>query len=404
MTTGLLFARGRIGSVETRNRIVRAGTSETMAGPGGDVTSELVTLYEELARSGVGLIVTGHLYVEPRGRYAVHQTGIHDDSLLPGLRRLTDAVHAHGARIFAQLAHAGSQSRVPGEHPLAPSPVPNALTGRDVGEAGEAEIEDALEAFARAASRAAEAGFDGVHVHGANGYLLSEFASPLANRRTDRWGGSPEARDRFVVEVVRRVRRALPDRAVTMKLGFVDAVPDAGGLEVDETVRRAGALVAEGLDAVEVSCNVMRHPTDSARQYVAVGTRRAAADLLVHRLGKPPAEEAYFGPWAEALRRRVDTTIVLVGGLRRRSTMERLLASGTCDFVALARPFIREPRLVRRLEAGKELADCTSCNLCLTHEGYHALRCWRVPRRRLLQHALFRLGGGFDSGIPIKRR
>jgi 2,4-dienoyl-CoA reductase-like NADH-dependent reductase (Old Yellow Enzyme family) len=403
MSTGLLFERGRIGSVETRNRIVRAGTSETMAGPGGYVTSELVALYEELARSGVGLIVTGHLYVEPRGRYAVHQTGIHDDSLLPGLRRLTDAVHAHGARIFAQLAHAGSQSRVP-ERPLAPSPVPNALTGRDVGEAGEVEIEDALEAFARAASRAAEAGFDGVHVHGANGYLLSEFASPLANRRTDRWGGSPEARDRFAVEVVRRVRRALPDRAVTMKLGFVDAVPEAGGLGVDETVRRAGVLVAEGLDAVEVSCNVMRHPTDSARQYVAVGTRRAAADFLVHRLGKPPADEGYFAPWADALRRRVDTTIVLVGGLRRRSTMERLLASGTCDFVALARPFIREPRLVQRLEAGKELADCTSCNLCLTHEGYHALRCWRVPRRRLLEHALYRLGGGFDSGIPIKRR
>jgi 2,4-dienoyl-CoA reductase-like NADH-dependent reductase (Old Yellow Enzyme family) len=189
-----------------------------------------------------------------------------------------------------------------------------------------------------------------------------------------------------------------------MKLGFVDAVPDEGGLAVDEAVRRAGLLVAEGLDAVEVSCNVMRAPTDSARRYVAVDTRRAAADLLVHRLGKPPAGEAYFGPWAEALRRHVDTTIVLVGGLRRRSTMERLLASGTCDFVALARPFIREPQLVRRLEAGKELADCTSCNLCLTHEGHHALRCWRVPRRRLLQHALFRLGGGFHSGIPIERR
>jgi 2,4-dienoyl-CoA reductase-like NADH-dependent reductase (Old Yellow Enzyme family) len=201
-----------------------------------------------------------------------------------------------------------------------------------------------------------------------------------------------------------RVRRAVPDRAVTMKLGFVDAVPDEGGLGVDESVRRAGVLVAEGLDAIEVSCNVMRRPSDSAREYVAVDTRRAAADLLVHRLAKPPAEEAYFGAWAEALRRSVDTTIVLVGGLRRSSTMERLLEAGTCDFVALARPFIREPRLVRRLEAGKELADCTSCNLCLTHEGHHALRCWRVPRRRLVQHALFRFRGGFQSGIPVERR
>ena len=99
------------------------------------------------------------------------------------------------------------------------------------------------------------------------------------------------------------------------------------------------------------------------------------------------------------------TPIVLVGGLRRRSTMERLLASGTCDFVALSRPFIREPQLVRALEAGeKEIADCTSCNLCLTHEGYHSLRCWRVPRRRLIQHAAFRFKGGFKHGMPTKRR
>ena len=404
--TSLLFEPGRLGPVETRNRLVRAGTSETMAGPDGEATDALIDLYETLARNDVGAIFTGHLYCDPRGKYAVRQTGIHSDALLPGLRRLTDAVHRHGGKILAQVAHAGSQSRVPDNEPLAPSPVPNELTGREVGEAAPDEVEAAVEAFVAGARRAAEVGFDGVHVHGANGYLISEFSSPLTNRRTDEWGGSPERRDRFALEIVRRIRAALPAQtALTMKIGFVDAVPEQGGLTLEESVRRAARLVEAGLDAVEVSCNVMRKPTDSAAQYVGVDTRRAVEDWLVHRIGKPPHAEAYFLPWARALRARVDTTVVLVGGMRTRETMEALLGERECDFVALARPFIREPDLPRRLAAGRTgRADCTSCNLCLMHEGHHSLRCWRVPRRRLMQHAVYRFSGGFKRGPTIELR
>jgi 2,4-dienoyl-CoA reductase-like NADH-dependent reductase (Old Yellow Enzyme family) len=403
---GLLFTPGRIGRVETRNRIVRAGTSETMAGPSGEITRGLTELYEALARNRVGLVFTGHLFVHPRGRYAPDQTGIDDDALLPGLRRLVERVHEHGARIFAQLAHAGSQSRVRDNEPLAPSPVPNALTGRQVGEATPAEIDEAIEAFERAASRAIEAGFDGVHIHGANGYLISEFSSPLTNRRTDEWGGTAECRDRFAVEIVRRVRESVPDdRAVTMKLGLVDTMPEGPGLELGESVHRAATLVSAGLDGLEVSCNVMHLATDSAKRYVAVDTRRALGDYLVHRVGKQPVNEAYFAPWARALRAKVNTTVVLVGGIRKRATMESLLAAGECDYVALSRPFIREPDLARKLEAGaKDVADCTSCNLCLMHEGHHSLRCWRTPRRRLLEHAGFRLSGGFKRGQTVEVR
>jgi 2,4-dienoyl-CoA reductase-like NADH-dependent reductase (Old Yellow Enzyme family) len=139
---GPLFQPGTIGRLELRNRVVRAGTSETMATAAGEVTDELIALYERLAAGGVGLILTGHLYCHPRGQYAARQTGIHSDRLVPGLRRLTEAVHRHGGRIFAQLAHAGSQSRVGENRPLAPSPVPNALTGRPVGEASEEEIRE----------------------------------------------------------------------------------------------------------------------------------------------------------------------------------------------------------------------------------------------------------------------
>jgi 2,4-dienoyl-CoA reductase-like NADH-dependent reductase (Old Yellow Enzyme family) len=399
--TGAAFEPGSIGAVETRNRFVRAGTSETMAGPDGEVTDQLVVLYEELARNDVGLIFTGHLYCHPRGKYADRQAGIHDDRLVPGLRRLTDAVHRQGGRIFAQLAHAGSQSRVPAVEPLAPSPVPNELTGRVVGEATSAEIEEALDAFAAAAVRAVAAGFDGVHLHGANGYLISEFSSPITNRRADAWGD----RDQFAVEAVRRIRSAVPRHvAVTMKLGFVDAAPELPKLELPESVPRAAKLVAAGLDALEVSCNVMRRPTDSAAAYVAVDAPRAARDLLVNRVGRRPHPEAYFLPWARALREHVDTTVVLVGGMRRLATIESLVGGGECDFVALARPFIREPGLVRVFAGGAAQAACTSCNLCLGHEGHHSLRCWRVPRRRLAQHALYRLMGGFRRGPVLGLR
>jgi 2,4-dienoyl-CoA reductase-like NADH-dependent reductase (Old Yellow Enzyme family) len=404
--SGPLFEPGRIGPVETRNRLIRAGTSETMAGPDGEVTEQLLDLYGALARGGVGLIFTGHLYCEPRGRYAVNQTGIHSDERIAGLRELANAVHRHGATIFAQVAHAGSQSRVPTVEPIAPSSVPNELTGREVREASAEEIDTAVEAFAAGAGRAAEAGFDGVHIHAANGYLISEFSSPLTNRRNDEWGGSPENRDRFALEVVRRIRAELPAHmAVTMKIGFVDAVPESGGLGLEEAIRRAGRLVEAGLDAVEVSCNAMRRPTDSAAQYVAVGSRRALRDWLVHRVGKPAHPEAYFAPWARALREDVDTTIVVVGGMRRRETMEALLTAGDCDFVALARPLIREPDLPAQLGRGRTgQADCTSCNLCLMHEGHHSLRCWRVPRHRLLQHAAYRFSGGFTRGPTIEVR
>lgn len=391
----LLFAPGRIGSLTTRNRIVRAGTSETMATEQGAVTPELRSLYETLARHQVGLLFTGHLYCTRRGQYARRQAGIYDDSLLDGLRELTDTVHRHGAPIFAQLAHAGSQSRVQAGDPLAPSGVPNALTGREVREARPEEIDEAIQAFAAGAKRALAAGFDGVHIHAANGYLISEFSSPAANRRGDEWGGSAESRDRFALAVVRAVREAVgPDVPVTLKLGMVDAV--VGGLMLEESVRRARLLVQNGLDGIEVSCGIMRLPSDSARQYVAVDRRRAVRDLLLHRALSEPAAEAYFVPWARALRAEVETTIIAVGGMRTTHTMEGVLQDRDADFVALARPLIRQPDLVSQFASGRtDCGDCTSCNICLMHEGRHSLRCWRTPRRRLLAHAAYRLSGGF---------
>ena len=405
MNSDVLFDEVAVGSAIFRNRMIRAGTSESMADPEtGVMTPALLDLYERLAANRVGAIITGHLYVHPRGRYARGQTGIHDDAVLPGLAQLTERVHRHQGVIFGQLAHAGSQTRVPGNFPVAPSPVPNPLTGSEVGEATPDEIDETVEAFVNAARRAVSSGFDGVHIHGANGYLISEFGSPLTNRRMDRWGGSAEARGRFASEIVHAVRAAVPPGyPVTMKIGFVDALP--GGLGLHESIDRAGLLVDAGLDAIEVSCGLMSAPTDSAMTYVAVGPRRAAGDLLFHRLLASPRPEAYFRPWAQMLRSKVDTKIILVGGMRTTEMMRDVISSGDADLVAMARPLIREPDLVVQIQAGREgQVDCTSCNLCLIHEGHHPLQCWRTPRIRLLQHAAYRLSGGFKKAGVIPTR
>src|SRR2546426_6849457 len=182
MSAGVLFQPGRIGSVEIANRLVRAGTSETAAGEAGEITDKLVEIYEDLARNRVGLILSGHMYCHTRGQYATRQVGIHEDGMVPGLTRLAEAVHRHGGKLFCELAHAGSQSRVAGNQPLAPSPIPNALTGRVVGAASEAEIQEAIAAFAAGAGRALPAGGGGVHLQRAQGKPINGFSLPLAEQ------------------------------------------------------------------------------------------------------------------------------------------------------------------------------------------------------------------------------
>jgi 2,4-dienoyl-CoA reductase-like NADH-dependent reductase (Old Yellow Enzyme family) len=394
-----LFTPCRVGEVAVGNRFVRAGTSEGMVDRGNLASADLAQLLGQLARLGVGLIFTGHMFVDRRGQYDVDQTAIDSDEAIGPLAAVTAAVHRHGGKIFAQLAHAGSQSVAAGSQPIAPSSVPNMMTGRQVPAATSGEIEAAVEAFGAAARRAVAAGFDGVHLHGANGYLISQFSSPLTNRREDRWGGSPEARDRFVIEVTRRVRAELPPtHALSVKLGFVDTPED--GLGLDESIPRAERLVAAGTDAFEVSCNIMNSYADNVVPYVAVTARRAVADLLPHRLFRLPAAEAYYRSIARALRPAVQVPLVLGGGIRSVATMADILTSGDADLVALARPFIREPGLVRRIEHGlRDTVDCTSCNLCIMHAGHHPVQCWRIPRSRLARHAFFRVTGGFRSGI-----
>ena len=383
---------GQIGPVRTRNRIIRSSTSETMADAGGFITEPYRQLHLRLARAHVGLIFTGHTAVHPSGRYIRGMTELTRDEHVAPLKLLTDEIHAEGGCIFAELNHAGSQSRVPDMTPIAPSVVPNPQYHRTPREASDAEIREIIDAFGRAAGRVRDAGFDGVHIHGGHGYLISEFLSPMSNRRTDRWGGSLENRQRFGLEVFRAMRRTVGgDFPITWKLGLHDFVP--GGLSLEEGLATAEALDSEGVNALEGSAGLMS-AAQSVVQYAAVSRRRALEDKLLHRVLAKPRPGAYFYDWARMLRARVRCPVILVGGLRSVEVLESAVVDGVADFVSLARPLIREPDLVAQIErGGRGQFACTSCNICMMHEGVHPLRCWRTSNRALAEHAYHRLAG-----------
>lgn len=395
MTIEKLFEPGEIGGLGLTNRLVRSATSEMMASDSGEVTDQYADLYETLARGGVGLMFTGMMYVLPRGRYISKMAGIHDDAMIPALSRVTARVHDCGGIIFGELGHAGSQSRDPVVAPLAPSPVENFVSRRAPEEASETDIKEAIEAFGHAARRLRQAGFDGVHVHAGHGYLISEFSSPHANRRDDAWGGDAERRGRFLLEVYRAIRRAVGDDfPVTFKLGMADSMA-SGGLTIEESLPRAAQLEAEGVDAIEVSVGVMHVTTMSSGEYIGVSAGRAVADLVLHRLWSPAGAECYFRSHAQAVKKVLGKTpIILVGGIRRTETMTDIIASGDADFVSMSRPFIRQPDLPNRIKAGQRgLVDCVSCNICLEHELTDPTQCWRVDKRLLFKHAWWKLRG-----------
>ncbi len=375
----LFLQPGRIGRLRLKNRLVRAATSETMATERGEATPRLARLYSDLARGGCGLIVTGHIYVEPRGQYEPRQVGLDHDDRVHALASITDAVHRHDGVIFAELSHAGSQSLIPAIRPIAPSIIPNAIFARTPQEMSGQDILDVISAFGSAALRAKRAGFDGIHLHSGNGYLLSQFNSPATNRRTDQWGGDAERRGRFIIAAYRAVREAVgPDFPVTARLGLADAM--TGGLSVDEGLNIAKRLEDAGLDAIEVTYGVMTSYRENIRPYVGVGPARAIADGLVHRVFAKRVPEAYYRAFARAAKAALRIPVILVGGIRSTEVMDDILGSGDADFLAMSRPFVREPELVERLIAGRRgPVRCVSCNLCFKHEGIDALKCWRTP-------------------------
>lgn len=376
----MLFEPITLGHLEISNRFVNAATYEAMATEAGEVTDDLVARYRRLARGEIGLIITGHAYVHPLGRGARYQLGVHTDDMIPGLRRLTEAVHREGGKIALELAHAGRQTTeaLIGEIPLSPSsrgrdPV-NFVKPREMN--GD-QIYEAIQAFGKAAERAAEANVDGVEIHGAHGYLVNQFLSPFFNVRDDGWGGSDENRFRFLREVILAVREGLVDgKPILVKLNTQDHTPQEG-ITPRLAATYARWLAELGIEGLEVSCgSTIYAPFTMCRGDVPVDElaqslpwwQRPVGRLLIRRwVGAYDLAGAYNLEAAKLIKPELgDIPLILTGGLRTVSQMERVLESNVADLIGMSRPFIREPGLVKRIREGRtDAASCVSCNKCL---------------------------------------
>jgi 2,4-dienoyl-CoA reductase-like NADH-dependent reductase (Old Yellow Enzyme family) len=381
-----VFTPAAIGGLRLRNRFIRSAAFEGMC-PDGEPSPALVDYHRDLAAGGVAMTTVAYAAVTESGRSYRHQLCLWKTGTLPWLRRLTDAVHHEGAAAAIQLAHAGyaASPATAGGKAIGPSTVFNRYTFSFPRAMTEGDIEAVTEGFALAAKSAVEAGFDAVEIHAAHGYLLSQFLSPHTNRRRDRWGGSLENRLRFPVNVIRRVRQVVGSEfPILVKVNLRDGF--RGGLDLDEAIEVAKRYEAEGVDALILSGGFMTRtpiyvmrgdvPHKELRRDLA-GFGRKLAALLFGRLliRKVPFTEAYFFEDALHVRKVTRLPLVLVGGLRRLERMEDIVGQGF-EFLAMARPFIMEPDLVRKLATGGAVeARCVPCNKCLASVAVGAVRC-----------------------------
>ncbi len=345
------FDSGSLGSMTVRNRFVRSATWEGMADDDGACSSRLVDLTRDLAKGEIGLIISSHAFVSPEGQASPRQVDIHDDRFMPGLKQMAEAAHQGGSRIVVQLAHAGvqaitslTQSDAVGPSSLASK---DGVLGREM---TPEEIEQAIQSFVSAATRSQQAGFDGVQVHAAHGYLLSQFLSPYFNKRTDEYGGSIENRVRIVLAILERTKAALGATfPVLIKMNSDDFID--GGLTVEEMLQVSGMLEGAGIDGIELSG----------------GTGDAASRHSPVRRGKLKSEEqeAYYREAARRYKERIGVPLLLVGGIRSYTVAEDLIQKGMADYISMSRPFIREPHLIARWKSGdREKSACRCCNLC----------------------------------------
>jgi 2,4-dienoyl-CoA reductase-like NADH-dependent reductase (Old Yellow Enzyme family) len=305
---------------------------------------------KELAQGGVGLIITGHAYVLKRGQAGHWQMGCHDDHLLPGLSEMTQVVHAEGGKIVLQIAHGGifASAELSGQAPFGASALQT--ESEEIGCAMTKEdIEFTIDAFAKAAKRAVQSGFDGIQIHAAHGYLLSQFLSPYFNRRTDEYGGSLENRARMLLQVVEAVQAEVNgDYPIFVKINSEDLLD--GGFSKEEMVEVCAILEGAGIDVIELSGGT------------TLAFRSGKTELSFIPIKKT---SVYWEQAAEQYKEKIDVPLMLVGGIRSFETAEALVEGDIADYISFGRPLVREPDLVKRWKNGdRREAACITDNGC----------------------------------------
>jgi 2,4-dienoyl-CoA reductase-like NADH-dependent reductase (Old Yellow Enzyme family) len=346
-----LFTPCEINGMTLPNRFVRSATWDGMAADDGACTPRQVDLIANLAKGGVGLIITGHAYVRKDGQAGPGQLGIYKDELVPGLNNMVKKVHEEGGKIVLQLSHAGfyARSALTGQTPLAPSVV-EGLSKSPRKQMSSKDIQELIESFGEAAKRGKKAGFDGVQIHSAHGYLLSQFLSPLFNHRTDDYGGEIQNRARALLEVLQTIQNALGrDYPVLVKLNSRDF--NENGLSLEDSLLVGTMLAEGGIHAIELSGGLLIDPK--------LGPSRTGINS--------EDREAYFRNEVREFKKTINVPLIIVGGIRSYNVAESLVEEGVADYISMSRPFIREPDLINRWRAGDlRKALCISDNLCLS--------------------------------------
>lgn len=325
-----IFEKVELNHLQMKNRLVRSATWEGVASRNGGLTEESYLIYEELAKGGVGIIITGFTSVDLNDEYFEGMMRLSDDGLIPEYRKLVKLIHDEDVPVIAQLALGGYYRHDDSGRMMLLEP----------DDLSENQIKDVIQMFRESARRAKEAGYDGVQIHAAHFFFLSRFISPAYNHRTDGWGGSTENRAKILVEILHAIRQEAPELHISIKINCSDF--SRGGLEAQESMEICRLLSREGIDSIEVSGN---------------GT--SVGGIKAHK------NEAYFGRFAAQLAAEIDTPVILVGGLRAKDTMEAILNQTRIELLSLSRPLLREPDWPKKLKYGEsDVSKCISCNGC----------------------------------------
>ncbi|MBU4318434.1 MAG: NADH:flavin oxidoreductase [Proteobacteria bacterium] len=368
-----VFEPLKIGKLTIPNRFVRSATYYALSDANGYISDESVELMKTLAEGEVGLIITGYAFVSKQGQVFPDMNGIDEDDHIPAYQKMTLAVHERNGKIVMQIAHGGAQATfaAKGEGDYVAVSFNGDLPdfGRKPRELTDGDIIGIIESFGQAARRVEAAGFDGVQIHGAHGYLVSEFLSPTTNHRKDKWGGSLENRMRFLIEVIRSIKKQVSnDFPVMIKLGCRDYLDGTDSLTIEEGAAVAKAIAAEGIALIEIS-----------HGRVDKNFRKMMEKI------NSVEKEAFMLDDAKAIRSAVSIPLSLVGGIRSLSVAEKLVGSGVVDCISICRPFIREPDLVKQFKkSAKTTADCISCRGCMNRddEGKLHIYCRHLEKAK----------------------
>lgn len=343
-----LFDQTQLGSLKLKNRFVRSATYEGMADEKGHMTDELFKVYEDLAKGGIGTIITGLTAVTDLEEFIPGQMGIYDDSFINEYKRISEVAHKYNANIILQVGAAGTQTIKNEEKVMwGPSGIVDLGYKNTPQEMTREEIISLQEAFASAAFRAKEAGFDGIQIHSAHGYLLSKFLTPYYNHRTDEYGGSIENRSRMLLETYQKIRHKVGfEYPILIKVNSEDFMDE--GMSFEECKYVCKRLEEAGIDAIEISGgSLSSRPNESYSRKIAKG------------------QMPYYVPYAEKINQEVKTPVISVGGIRDFTALTKVLNENSIDYFALSRPLICESDLINRWQEGNmEMAKCISCGKC----------------------------------------